>query len=78
MTSSDALEVAMRDAWASIPAPPIEDLKYMEWGFGERQPAHSWVSHPWTSTLIAPDSLVPRRCLNFHIEHVQRIWDPTC
>lgn len=27
---------AVRDAWASIPAPPAEDLKFMEWGWGEK------------------------------------------
>ncbi len=25
----------VRDAWASIPAPPAEDMKYMTWGWGE-------------------------------------------
>jgi len=31
----DTLSDAIRDAWASIPAPPVEDLKYMAWGWGE-------------------------------------------
>jgi hypothetical protein len=35
MTTPDALYEAVRDAWASIPAPPAEDLKYMEWGWGK-------------------------------------------
>ncbi len=29
------LSDAVRDAWAAIPAPPVEDLKYMAWGWGE-------------------------------------------
>jgi hypothetical protein len=29
------LSDAVRDAWAPIPAPPVEDLKYMAWGWGE-------------------------------------------
>jgi sugar/nucleoside kinase (ribokinase family) len=35
MTTIRALSDAIRDAWASIPAPPAEDLKYMAWGWGE-------------------------------------------
>jgi sugar/nucleoside kinase (ribokinase family) len=35
MTTIQALSDAVRDAWASIPAPPAEDLKYMAWGWGE-------------------------------------------
>jgi hypothetical protein len=27
---------AVRDAWASVPAPPVEDMKYVAWGWGER------------------------------------------
>ncbi len=29
------LSDAVLDAWAPIPAPPVEDLKYMAWGWGE-------------------------------------------
>jgi hypothetical protein len=35
MTTIRTLTDAVRDAWASIPAPPAEDLKYMAWGWGE-------------------------------------------
>ena len=35
MTTTRTLSDAIRDAWASIPAPPAEDLKYMAWGWGE-------------------------------------------
>jgi hypothetical protein len=35
MTTIRTLSDAVRDAWASIPAPPAEDLKYMAWGWGE-------------------------------------------
>jgi sugar/nucleoside kinase (ribokinase family) len=35
MTTIPTLSDAVRDAWASIPAPPVEDLKYMAWGWGE-------------------------------------------
>lgn len=35
MTTANELYAAVRDAWASIPAPPAEDLKYMAWGWGE-------------------------------------------
>jgi sugar/nucleoside kinase (ribokinase family) len=35
MTTICSLSDAIRDAWASIPAPPAEDLKYMAWGWGE-------------------------------------------
>jgi hypothetical protein len=35
MTTARTLFDAVCDAWASIPAPPAEDLKYMAWGWGE-------------------------------------------
>lgn len=35
MTTANELYAAIRGAWASIPAPPAEDLKYMAWGWGE-------------------------------------------
>ena len=35
MITTRTLSDAVRDAWASIPAPPAEDLKYMAWGWGE-------------------------------------------
>jgi hypothetical protein len=35
MTTICSLSDAIRDAWASIPAPPADDLKYMAWGWGE-------------------------------------------
>jgi hypothetical protein len=35
MTTANELYTAVRDAWAPIPAPPAEDLKYMAWGWGE-------------------------------------------
>jgi hypothetical protein len=35
MTSASMLCDSVRDAWASIPAPPAEDLQYMAWGWGE-------------------------------------------
>ena len=35
MTTIRTLSDAIRDAWAAIPAPPAEDLKYMAWGWGE-------------------------------------------
>lgn len=35
MTTAATLYDAVRDAWSSIPAPPEEDLRYMEWGWGE-------------------------------------------
>jgi hypothetical protein len=35
MITARTLSDAVRDAWASIPAPPAEDLKYMAWGWGE-------------------------------------------
>ncbi len=35
MTTIRTLSDAVRDAWAAIPAPPVEDLKYMAWGWGE-------------------------------------------
>jgi hypothetical protein len=33
--SATVLCDAVREAWSSIPAPPPEDLAYMEWGWGE-------------------------------------------
>ncbi len=35
MTTESTLYEAVRDAWAAVPAPPVEDLQYMEWGWGE-------------------------------------------
>jgi hypothetical protein len=35
MTTASTLYNAIRDAWASIPAPPEEDMQYMTWGWGE-------------------------------------------
>lgn len=35
MMTASTLYDAVRDAWASIPAPPAADLKYMAWGWGE-------------------------------------------
>jgi hypothetical protein len=35
MMTIRTLSDAVRDAWASIPAPPAEDMKYMDWGWGE-------------------------------------------
>ena len=35
MTTIQTLSDAVRDAWASIPAPPAEDMQYMDWGWGE-------------------------------------------
>lgn len=35
MTTESELFDAVRDAWASVPAPPADDMKYMEWGWGE-------------------------------------------
>lgn len=35
MTTLRSLQNAVREAWASVPAPPAEDLKYMDWGWGE-------------------------------------------
>jgi hypothetical protein len=29
-----ALYDAVREAWSSVPAPPVEDLQYMAWGWG--------------------------------------------
>lgn len=29
------LQDAVREAWASVPAPPVDDLKYFAWGWGE-------------------------------------------
>lgn len=34
MTTASQLCDAVRHAWASIPAPPAEDLKYVTWGWG--------------------------------------------
>ena len=36
MTTIQTLSDAIRDAWASVPAPPVEDMKYVPWGWGER------------------------------------------
>ncbi len=35
MTTASTLYEDVRAAWASIPAPPAEDLQYMAWGWGE-------------------------------------------
>jgi hypothetical protein len=35
MTTASALYDAVHDAWASIPAPPAEDLRFVAWGWGE-------------------------------------------
>jgi hypothetical protein len=35
MTIENLLSEAVREAWASVPTPPPEDLRYMEWGWGE-------------------------------------------
>jgi|tagenome__1003787_1003787.scaffolds.fasta_scaffold20844416_2 hypothetical protein len=35
MTSPAELFEAVREAWDVVPAPPAEDLQYMEWGWGE-------------------------------------------
>jgi hypothetical protein len=35
MATASELMDAVRDAWSSIPAPPVDDLKYMNWGWGE-------------------------------------------
>ena len=35
MTTIQTLSDAIRDAWASVPAPPAEDMKYVAWGWGE-------------------------------------------
>jgi hypothetical protein len=35
MTTAGSLFDAVREAWAPVPAPPAEDLKFMEWGWGE-------------------------------------------
>jgi hypothetical protein len=35
MTNVDALTAAVRIAWAQIPVPPAEDLKYLAWACGE-------------------------------------------
>lgn len=35
MTAARELYDAVREAWAAIPAPPVEDLTYMAWGWGE-------------------------------------------
>jgi hypothetical protein len=34
-TAPDLVEVVRR-AWATIPAPPAEDLEYVSWGWGEK------------------------------------------
>jgi hypothetical protein len=35
MTTIQTLSAAVCDAWASVPAPPVEDMKLMAWGWGE-------------------------------------------
>lgn len=35
MATAGELMAALRDAWSSIPAPPVEDLQYMSWGWGK-------------------------------------------
>jgi hypothetical protein len=35
VTTAGGLHEAVRDAWAVVPAPPAEDLRYVEWGWGE-------------------------------------------
>jgi hypothetical protein len=35
MINTDAMTTAVRTAWSHIPPPPVEDLKYMAWGWGE-------------------------------------------
>ena len=35
MSTAMTLYDAVRKAWAPIPAPPAEDLKFMAWGWGE-------------------------------------------
>jgi hypothetical protein len=35
MATGDSLYDTVRDAWASIPPPSEEDMKFMEWGWGE-------------------------------------------
>jgi hypothetical protein len=36
VTTAAALAEAVRSAWASIPAPPADDLASMSWGWGEK------------------------------------------
>lgn len=35
MSAAVTLSSAVRQAWAKVPAPPGEDMKYMAWGWGE-------------------------------------------
>lgn len=35
MTTESALIEAVRGAWSLVPPPPLEDLRYMTWGWGE-------------------------------------------
>jgi len=35
VTTASGAHDAVRAAWASIPAPPAEDMQYMEWGWGQ-------------------------------------------
>lgn len=34
MDTADLIE-AVREAWSGVPAPPAEDLQYVDWGWGE-------------------------------------------
>jgi len=34
MIDTDTMIVAVRDSWAHIPPPPVEDLRYVAWGWG--------------------------------------------
>ena len=34
MTTESALYDKVRQAWEPVPAPPVQDMKYMEWGWG--------------------------------------------
>ena len=34
MTTATSLIDAVRAAWGAVPAPPAQDLQYMEWGWG--------------------------------------------
>lgn len=42
MSTAFTLYETVKEAWASIPPPPVEDLKYMAWGWGE-EAAHTFV-----------------------------------
>ncbi len=35
MTTASTLYGTVRDAWVSVPPPPVEDLQYMSWGWGD-------------------------------------------